>query len=714
MSAPNPQPQAPPLAAKLRTVQVGLRPDLEVSRHLFRGEPSYIVRDPVTFHSQRLQPADYDIFVRIESTRPLGDIFDELVAAGKAEPADEERFYGFVMTLHRLGFLQLPVSDDKALYRRYQQKERARRREKLMGFLFLRIPLWNPNAFLDRTIQHARFVFTWPFFILWCAVMLAAGTVLVQRWHEVTEPLQGILVAQNLPLMWITLIGLKIFHEFGHAYACKHFGGHVPEMGAYLIVFTPCAYVDATACWGFKKKSHRLIVCLAGMYIESTIAALAVFVWAFTEPSLLHSAAYNVIFLATVVTVLFNVNPLMRYDGYYILSDMVEIPNLRARASQYVGTLYKRFFLGIRSPGTPQSRRMKAILACYGFAASLYRIVLVLAISAMLATKMFFVGIGVAVFYVGSTLMKTILKMTQYLWYAEETARLRYRSVALSLIVILLLPTALFVIPVPAHVLGRGVVAREKESVVRARENGFLRAIHVKPGQVVPPGQPVADLENDQYVEKVAAARASLNEARIEADLHRTENLNKVRQSEAMAALHRQTLREAEKQLSRLGVQASTGGLVVKAEKEKAIGSFVQAGQPLATIVTGKWLLRVILSEEQVVAADPKEGDRVDVRVMGMPGQDLHGTIERIAPAGSNTVEHMQLTHLGGGDIAVNPETGEATSPWFEVVVRVDESDVPTLQYGMTGKVRFAAAAEPIGVRLSRRFARFFNQLLQS
>ena len=406
-----------PLADTLRSVHVGLRKDLQVSRHVFRGAVSYIVRDPMTFQSQRLDLGDYELFVSVHTSSSLFEIFNSLVERGKLSKGDEERFYQFVLSLHRLGFLRLPVSDDKLLYQRYLVRQRAKRREKLMGFLFLRIPLWNPDAFLDRTIHRARPLFGTPALILWTLLMISAGYVAAVNWHELLRPDQGVLVAGNLPLLWVTLIVLKILHELGHAYACKHYGGHVPEMGAYLIMFTPCAYMDATASWGFSRKGERLIVCFGGMYVESFIAAIAVFVWAATEQSLIHSLAYNVIFLASVVTILFNINPLMRFDGYYILSDLVEIPNLRQRSTRHVLSVLKRLLLGLKAATESGGRRLRATLLTYGVALSMYRAALLVTIAAVLIFKLHTVGLLLGGGFLAATGIGIVRSLMKYLWH---------------------------------------------------------------------------------------------------------------------------------------------------------------------------------------------------------------------------------------------------------------------------------------------------------
>ncbi|MCH7701788.1 MAG: hypothetical protein IID37_08875, partial [Planctomycetes bacterium] len=474
MSVATAGPQPPSPAQALRSVHVGLRGDLEVTRHVFRGQPAYVVRDPMTFQSQRLSPADYDVFVRIDSSQPLGAIFDSLVEQGKVEPTDEDGFYEFVMTLHRLAFLRLPLSDDKILYRRYAARVRARRREKIQGFLFLRVPVWNPDEFLNRTIRFARPLFSWAALAVWLCLLIVAGLVAASQWEALRRPAVGLLTVGNLPVMFGTLVLLKVLHEFGHAFACKRFGGHVPEMGVYLIIFTPCAYVDATACWGFTSKRQRLAVSLAGMYVESIIAAVALLIWASSDPSLLRDVAYNVVFLAGVVTVLFNINPLMRFDGYYILSDLLEIPNLRARASQYVVQELKRHLLGVTADSRPSGRRMRAILISYGVAASIYRVCLTLAIAGLLASKMLILGGILAVLYVGSTVVSLVRRVCVYLWFAKETSAIRRRAVALSILLLVLLPAGLALVPIPAHVRAEGVITSEHATYVRAQSAGFL------------------------------------------------------------------------------------------------------------------------------------------------------------------------------------------------------------------------------------------------
>lgn len=709
-SAPaNTPPGQPPLAARLRTAQVGVRDDLEVSRHVFRGAAAYVVRDPVTFNSHRFDPADYEILVRIRASQALGDIFDALCHEGKAQPEDEEHFYQFVMDLHRLGFLRLPIADDKVLYRRFQAKARSRQRALLGSILFLRVPLWNPNAFLDRTLQWARPLFSRTAFILWLMLMAAAGYVMWARYADLKEPFQGILVAQNLALMWLTLIVLKAFHEFGHAYACKNFGGHVPEMGAYLILFTPCAYVDATACWGFPRTRDRVIVCLAGMYIESILAAIALFAWASTGPSLVNSIAYNAIFLAGVVTVLFNINPLMRYDGYYVLSDVLGIPNLRSRANTFLLAVMKRLFLGLPLGEQEPGWRLRIILLAFGTAAALYRVTLLFAIAAVFASKLFLVGMALAIVYLAKSIFGSAARLMNYLWHAEETAPVRTHAVAMGVLVLVVLPSAAVFVPLPSRVHARGVIMAEHETPVHARQSGFVWEVHKEPGDVVAANDEVIALHNDTLSEAVAQAQAQLDATTTRRDaLLLREPAEAQKEGQRLDAL-RDALADRKRQEAELRVDAPATGVLVMGLRTRDIGVFLPEGAPVGLIAAGEWRVKAILNEDEYVRARPALGDRVEFRAASAPDETLTGQVVEVAPAGSRAIALSPLTQLAGGEITVDPQTQQARQPYFEVTIALPQA--MGLHHGVTGSVRLFGKAEPIASRVTRRITRFIDKL---
>lgn len=706
-------PRPDSLADRLASVHVGLRADLEVTRSLFRGQAAYIVRDPITFQSQQLSAADYETLVCLDGGKTLATVFRSLVERGRAAPGDEDAFYEFILHLHRLGFLRLPIADDRQVYRRFQAKQAAKRRQTLASLMFLRVPLINPDRFLDRTVRYARPLYSWPAFIAWLVLVASAGVTFLQHRGELAQPLEGVLAARNLPLIWLTLVVLKVFHEFGHAYACKVFGGHVPEMGAYLIMMTPCAYVDATASWGFSRKRNRIIVSLAGMYVEIAIAAVAVFVWSNTETSMVRSLAYNVIFLAGMITVLFNINPLMRYDGYYILSDLVEVPNLRARAAASALSVAKHWFLGM--PHRPQSgsRWFRFFLTGFGIAGGMYRVTLILGIAAVIATKVLVLGLSLAGVYIATSLIPLVRKSLQCMWSSEASARIRWRAAIVTVLLGLGLPLGAAFIPIPATVRAAGVIVAEQEVPLFAPDGGFVEATPAKAGDAVHAGEELVRLWSELRNVAVEEGAARVRAAEIRQDALRTTDIGAALAEGERVRVAEELHRHAEERRASLTITAPTDGQLVHVLSERDVGRFVVEGEPVALVALGAWQVRALLTEEQMAATKPAPGQTVEFRAEVEPGRLFRGVVISVAPSGRRLIHYPQLTNGGGGSVVVDPVTQEATQAYFEVVVALPPGG-DVLRHGMTGEIRLSAGAEPLATRGIRRVQRFIDKLLAS
>lgn len=700
----------PDLATRLCGIRVGVRADLEASRHVFRCRPYYIVRDPLTFQSQRFEPADYAILCRIRPDESLGVIFEQLVADGTLTRDDEQRFYEFVFSLHRLTFLNLPISDEALLYKRHEARRRQVARQRWLSVLFLQIPLVNPDSFLRRTLPLASWLFTEAAFAAWCALIVLAGSVAFARSDELFQPLTGILASSNLFVMWATLVTLKALHELGHAYACRAFGGHVPEMGVFLILFTPCAYVDATASWGFPSKWHRLVVCLAGMYVESICASIAVFVWAFTEPGLINAIAFNVIFLASTTTILFNINPLMRYDGYYILTDLIETPNLRKRSQDALARFAKRILLGI-APKQSRSREGRSIgVAVFGAAGAIYKVLLTLGIGAALSLKFGMAGMIAGALYVCFFVVRIGRMLFSYLTRSEETAPIRGRAVMVGMAGVLVVASALFAVPIRFGAYCPAAVRAETQVSVRTRVPGFVERVSVRPEQTVDQHDPLCTLVNDDTALADTEAGYDVDRARLLVDAT-------VAIDPARAVIERERLKAAEaaaqerkRDADSLRIVAPIHGRVAGALRERNLGAYLPAGTEIALLMDGPWQVQAYLSENEFTEIRPRLGDRAEFRAEGTSEKTLGGTIVTIEPAGRRLMEATGLTQLGGGGIAVDPLTNQASQPYFRVTLMLDR-EIDNLRIGMKGVVRFETEWEPMGLGLVRRVLRFAQRV---
>jgi putative peptide zinc metalloprotease protein len=696
---------------RLQSVQAGLRSDLEVTRHVFRGEPYYVVRDPLTFQTHQFSQHDYYILIALNDAISLSEVFETLIGRGLLDRTQEQGFYQFVLTLHQMGFLALPIADSRLLYQRFERRQVAARWKRAFGILFLRVPLLNPDGFLQRTTDWIRPLFTRTAFCLWTVLMVASVWVLILRWDSFKSPMQSMLTNNNLLFLWFALIGLKVIHEFGHAYACKVFGGRVPEMGAFLIAFTPCAYVDASAAWGFSSTRKRIIVSLAGMYFESMVAAFALLYWNWSHNAWLSSCAHQIVILSSVVTVGFNINPLMRYDGYYVLSDLVGIPNLRQRSVEFIQNVAKRWVLGLPVPPTNETPRVRCLLFVYGIASSLYKVTLVLAICAMIAMKFYLLGLALAVFFIVSVIGTVLGRLLVYLWKSQETQPVRLRAVAVSLGLIVLVPAMIAAVPVPGVMVVAGIVQTEDDRGVYAQSGGFLSHAQLSSGQAVLQDDVLCQLTNSHVDGDLAQVTADVQlrtlEYRVEADDHPV-----AATAAHVRLLHaRDRLVEMQRTHAHLTLVAPVDGTVVEIVDGNDVGRFVRKGERVATIASGKWVVRCLITAEQVADLQPQVGQPVRVRLVDGDVHQAEGVVADVCVRGSKKCFSPALTQLGGGDIAVDPHTFEAGTHLFELTVELPDVDASMLRHGSRVAVRFSTSAEPYGAYLHRRVRQFVNQL---
>ncbi|MBI9017044.1 MAG: HlyD family efflux transporter periplasmic adaptor subunit [Phycisphaerae bacterium] len=700
------------IVERLADSHVGLRSDLQVSRHLFRGQPCYIVRDPITLQCHKLQQSQYQIITNITSDKSLNEIFENLVEQGLSENEHQEDFYKFILHLHQLSFLNLPINDSKKLYQRHQKREKAEFKSKLFAFLFYRFPLFDPDNFLEKTKHFAKPFFSPLAFIFWVALMLGGSFIIINRSTELFSALRNIFSTENLLYMWFTLIGLKVFHEFGHAYACKVFGGQVPDMGLYFIVFTPCAYVDVTSSWEFPRKRQRLIVALGGIYFESIIAMLALFLWAFSSSPAIKNFACNTFFLAGVMTVLMNANPLMRFDGYYVLADLLEMPNLRSRSQRHVVNLIKKIFLGINLPQNNDSRSINMIMLLFGIASSLYKITIVISISFVIASKFFLVGILLAAFYVGSTLLGLFSKIIIYLWKSPEAAPCRLRAVSVSVICLVVLPVVMFSTPVPHYAYAAGQVGCENENIIRAQSQGVITDILVKPGNHIQDNATLMKLENSQLNEQVLVAESKLLQATIDLQTSngQGDSADQLAKKRKIVETFQSELDMYTELMDQLQISAKPGKCIFVLDHNN-IGNFVKRGQPIATIVSGKWQLHALMDEQSVGQTAVKAGDKVQIRLKNFSNRILTGTIVLISPDAREQIDMPALTINGGGEILADPKTHMARQSYYKLIIEFDDIDNIDMTYGTTANVRISGPTMPIGKSLYHKFKLFLNNL---
>ncbi|MHC4514825.1 MAG: hypothetical protein ACYTKC_06145 [Planctomycetota bacterium] len=718
------------LETKLGPIQIGLRSDLVITRHVLRERASYVVHDPVTFANHSFNAFEYRVLTTIVPGRTLRETFTKLVEQTILTDREKHGFYRFILQLHAMNLLHLPITDASTLFERYKDKRARKRGTPVRNLVYWRIPLIDPDRFLDKTVKYVGWIFSRTGLVLW---MILIGITLWKCWGRFGEMFGAagdLLQLSNVPILFVSLVVLKAIHEFGHAYACKRLGGAVPEMGVVFILATPCAFVDASASWRFPNRWHRIAVGLAGMYVECTVAAAFALVWVATPPGFLHDVARNVIVLASLVTVLFNLNPLMRFDGYYIFTDLWGTPNLWDRAGRFVKGWAKRVLLGLEQPRTDLSRQERVLYPVYGVSAVIYRFFLVLGICAMVMINWPVAGAILGLVFGYSMLLQPLLKAVRYMLTDEETepVRRRARAVAWSGVGVVLM--VFFWLPVSFNVVAPGILEPEYYQVLRAPAGGFIKEVTTITGDHVQAGKALVLLENPQLQLELALA-----EKELQAENTRLSSVELT--DPVQAEVHRARIQLLEEQcaklrdrLSRMKAVAREAGRVVS--PPQLVGRFVGEGDELVEIHSGRSLVRIVLSEEEIGRAKPVAGSIVELRWNIRPGETVRAIVREVLPAASREEVPKALTVLGGGGVygtrtgskTITPGSSEdnqdgagdeaiteqlrADRPYLHVLLEPDS--VPMgVTAGLRARVNLSAEVETVGSWLRRQLIAFYH-----
>ncbi len=575
------------------------------------------------------------------------------------------------------------------------------------------IPLSNPDQFLTLTLPRVNFLFTRGFVICWAIALLGALGLVFKQWDEFLKPLNHLLAVQSLVFMWGAFCGLKIWHELGHGYACKRYGGHVPEMGCKLMMGMPLAYVDASSAWGFPFRSQRIYVMLGGMYFEGIVAVVAVYLWSLTPNSMLGAFAFHLIFMAGVATLLFNINPLMRYDGYFILSDMIGIQNLRAKAMKEVQATMKHWFLGLPHVHT-MTQNERWILRTYGILSSLYLATLTLSIAGFLAIKLKYIGLVIAAVQLFQFMLNPLKQLWKYLTSSPEVESVRGRARLLLVGVFCAIPIALCVLPAPHRLRLTGVVLSNESTIVVAETPGHITELSHQLGRNVDAGEVLVRLENlDVSTSRIAqsmitSAAYRAAQSSIQTDLKLAAKL------QLQAEEQEVNQRVVEDAVNQLTIVAPHAGKLVKLLPEYAVGGFVQKGDPVATIVDGETMVRAWLDEEQLRHAKLEVGSRVNVRFADIMGTPCMGLVRSVSPATPTEFRDAALTVIASERILVDPMTGQTDRPLFELLVSVPKIPGTVMSQHSRAFINVPARYEPLGAWLIRLGLAFKNRVIAS
>lgn len=693
-----------------------LRPQLHkhvtAHPHNFRGTRWYILSDAVRGKHLRFNDVAYEFIGRLDGDLSVEEIYQQIESRMAEDSPTRQDLLSILVQLFGIGALKSGMpADVEQLFNRQQAEKSSDRTRRLLNPLAIRFPLFDPDKFLNRSLPMVRPIFSFGAAMVWALVVVLAATLLLTNYQELMATMKAdILQPANLILMVALFPIMKAFHEFAHAFTVKVWGGEVHEMGITLLVLMPVPYVDATAAWAFREKYKRVLVSAAGMIMEVFLAAIALFIWTLVEPGLIKTAALSVFLIGSVSTVLFNANPLLRFDGYYILQDLIEIPNLYSRSAKYVMYLFKNRILSLEAHSPVTEPTEKPWLAAYGILAWLYRVFITFVIAMFLAGKYFVLGVALAIWSMVLLFVLPLYRGLKFLisdnsiqgFRMKPTRRLAAIAAAIAFVVA--------IIPFSLYTNAEGIVWVPDQAQIYSEVDGFVTDITATPGTEVTNGTGVLTLANPEIDARGKLLKARHKELTIR---HKAEKfadpVSAVQTMEELKTVEAdwqqlQTERDSQTLTSRVD------GTFVLPEEQKIMGSYIKKGEAVGYVVNPEELIVRVVVPQTSVGLFAKDVKNVSVRLAEQPRQVIQAEILRQTPAGSLSLPSRALGAAGGGNIAIDTtdENGTtAVNKVFQLDLALPEHSIAS-GLGTRAFVRVNHGREA----LARQWLRSARQLL--
>ena len=642
-----------------------LRRDLRFTFQDLRGRPSYILEDLTHRRYFQIGLAEYQFLRGMDGRRTAAELLARNARDIGERALSESEASVILRWLVEQKLLETESADQSERRNRSASERAAPPKQPIIQqILFLKFAVGNPDRALGRLVPWLGWTAGPAFFLVWLAVLAYAGFMLLQNWQPFVQSTTAAVLPQNWLFLGVSYVFLKLIHEIWHGICAKRHGAVVPEWGIQLLLFvTPMTYVDASGSWRFPNRWHRIQVAAAGMFIELFLAALAILVWVNTGPGILNTVAYNTIFAASTITVLFNANPLMRFDGYYILSDLLNIPNLASKGQQFVQWLWRKMLFGIRDQPPPAFLAQPWAIGSYGVLSAIWRAVVWVGIMTAMALLFKGAGIILVAFSIVGILITTVAKSGSFLFTGNGGPRPHLGRALLQVTLIgCALGAAGWFIHISPSPKAPAVIEFASKAILRVQCPGFVEEIRCANGQTVAAGQVLARLSNPDKVAELGQLKLDIQHSELRRRSYFEEERLGAYQAESE---HLGSLKEkfaaTQELVDSLMIRAPIAGKAFGTDLESLSGRYLQPGSAVLTIVP-ETAPRVLISVAQKhrAALDAHRGKQVVLRLRGQAGT-WKATLERPEASATTAVPHLALLATGGGPLPVRGRPSMST-----------------------------------------------------
>lgn len=645
-----------------------LRPDLRFTPIHEGDSTEYILEDPLRNKFFRIGLEEYLFISKLNEASDIEQLLQDAAQKTETELSIEQAH----IIINWLTARQLLQLDEASpLLQALEQDRASKKWQRLsrLNVITIKLSLFNPDPLLNIISPKLAWLTGKLFAVIWLALGLSALTIIFPKWQEFSEQSIGFFSASNLIVIWLIWFSLKLFHELFHALVCRRYGGKVYDAGILFILFIPLTYVDATSSWNFPSKWQRIHVAVAGMFIELGIAWIAIHVWSGQPDTTTGLIAHNVVIIAGISSLIFNANPLMRFDGYYVLSDLIGIPNLYSHGLHFVRSSAAKWFLGITTPYQSASGSKKWFVRCYGIAIYIWRLLILLSLGYIASTMAGGLGIvatvGAVFVWLGIPVYLFVKRLPLY---KQQNPSAVNHFLLRSLITIGCIGLFVGVFSWEQRIKAPAVIEYQDQFLVRPEIDGFVVDVHVKDGQIIKAGDLLLTLENFEL--DYAAAVLNLEATQLDLKIRLAQSIYNINQLQILKEQQKSVSKELsqmQRDLSALEVHALIDGVIIGSNLEALQRTYVTQGRELFSIVsTEQKHLIASASQNDVEQFEKIINESVDIDMHSSGLGLFSGVVKQVSPTATTELLHPALGALYGGPLDIRQQVIRGASKEME------------------------------------------------
>jgi putative peptide zinc metalloprotease protein len=691
---------------KVANLRVSLNNSNYIKKQYFRGQKWYVIEDSFNNQFYRFSPEAYKFIIKLDHSKTVEELWEKSLNSDSLNTPTQDEVISLLTSLHHKNLLYFKNrADNEQLFIRANEKQKQKMKSKVFSFLYFKIPLLDPNNWLNSIQPIISTVISKKFLFLWIAVIALGLKHIIENFSMLYDQTQGMLAPDKLFLLYISIILLKTLHELGHAMMVKKFGGKVNEMGVMILIFTPIPYMDATQSWLFRSKIQRALVGAAGMIIELFIASIAAIIWANTGDGLVNSISFNIMIIGSVSSIFFNGNPLLRFDSYFILSDLLEIPNLYETSKKQWFYLIEKYIFNSENTISPSKTKVEAFwMYSYGFGSFFYRLLVAYIIAIFVADQWFLLGVIVVLLSLYMWIIKPFFTFLKYIFTNQNLLKNRLKVLGISFSFFIFLYILLFVIPYPFSLKANGIIMSDSYENIYTNSDGYLVKTLVEDGAYVHKGQTLLEFKNEELDYEIKNIKASINEAKaylIKARSNAKADMYSIRKH---LYLLNDKLNYLNDKKSKLVIKANASGYFIYQNIQNRVGTWFELGQKIGMLIPNNlFYIQAVVPQEESFNMFFNERYEGSLKLYGLNEKTFSISNIKIIPYQKEELPSAALGWLGGGEIAVSQkdDSGIKTrESFFEVRGNLKDIKDLDLQHGRSGVLKIRLDSKTLVERI--------------